>query len=114
MQLHRPHPPSLSPRALALAGWAAFGIAGSVFLAIAWNVSGAGGLVALDARVAEWLHEHGRPGLTAFLLAVTHLNSTAGIGVLSAGFAAVLARLREWYWMLTLALTVGGATTFSG
>ena len=109
MQLHRPHPPSLSPRALALAGWAAFGIAGSVFLAIAWNVSGAGSLVALDARVAQWLHEHGRPGLTAFLLAVTHLNSTAGIGVLSAVFAAVLARLREWYWMLSLALTVAGA-----
>ena len=108
MQLHKPHPPSLSPRALALAGGAAFGLAGIFFLAIAWNVSGAGGLVALDARIAEWLHAHGRPGLTVFLLAVTHLNSTVAIGVLSAVFAAVLARLREWYWMLTLALAVGG------
>jgi uncharacterized membrane protein YdjX (TVP38/TMEM64 family)/membrane-associated phospholipid phosphatase len=108
-QLHEPHPHSLSPRALAIAGWTAFAVAGSLFLAIAWNLAEPDGIVALDARVAEWLHAHGRPGLTAFLLAVTHLNSTVGIGVFSAAFAAVLARLREWTWMLTLALTVAGA-----
>jgi uncharacterized membrane protein YdjX (TVP38/TMEM64 family)/membrane-associated phospholipid phosphatase len=109
VQLREPHPRSLSPRALAIAGWAAFGVAGILFLAIAWNVSGSSGLVALDARVAEWLEAHGRPGLVAFLLVVTHLHSTAAIGVWSAVFGAVLARLREWYWILTLALAVGGA-----
>jgi uncharacterized membrane protein YdjX (TVP38/TMEM64 family)/membrane-associated phospholipid phosphatase len=102
-------PHSLSPRGLAIAGWSAFLVAGILFLAIAWNVTAMSGLVALDARVAEWLHAHGRPGLIAFLLAVTHLNSTAAIGVWSAVLGVFLGRLREWYWMLTLVLAVAGA-----
>jgi uncharacterized membrane protein YdjX (TVP38/TMEM64 family)/membrane-associated phospholipid phosphatase len=109
MDLRKRHPHSLSPRALAIAGWSAFLIAGSLFLAIAWNVSDRSPLAALDTRIAEWLHARGRPGLIAFLLAVTHLNSTAAIGVWSVVFGAVLARLREWTWMLTLAVAVGGA-----
>jgi uncharacterized membrane protein YdjX (TVP38/TMEM64 family)/membrane-associated phospholipid phosphatase len=109
MDLRKRHPPSLSPRALAIAGWSAFGLAGTLFLAIAWNVSGQSALVALDAQVAAWLHARGSPGLIAFFLAVTHLNSTVAIGLWSGAFGAVLARLREWYWMLTLALAVGGA-----
>ena len=109
MDLRERHPHSLSPRALAIAGWAAFLLAGCLFLAIGWNVTARNSLVALDASVAEWLHEHGRPGLVAFLLAVTHLNSTAALGAWSLVFAAALARLREWYWILTLALAVAGA-----
>jgi undecaprenyl-diphosphatase len=99
VQLHKPH-----------AGWAAFALAVSLFLAIAWNLAAPGRLAALDARVAEWLHAHGHPGLTVFLLAVTHLHSTVAMILWSAAFAAVLARLREWYWLRTLALAVGGAT----
>jgi undecaprenyl-diphosphatase len=109
MDVRKRHPPSLSPRALAIAGWSAFGVAWILFLAIAWNVSGQSALVALDARIAAWLHVRGSPGLIAFLLAVTHLNSTAAIGLWSGVLGAVFARLREWYWMLTLALAVGGA-----
>ncbi|HZO01911.1 MAG TPA: phosphatase PAP2 family protein, partial [Burkholderiales bacterium] len=109
MDLRKPHPRSLSPRGLAIAGWSAFVLAGCLFLAIAWNVTANTALVALDARVAHWLHEHGRPSLIAFLLAVTHLNSTVAITVYSVIFGAVLARLRERAWMLTLALSVGGA-----
>ena len=108
MDLRRRHPHSLSPRALAFAGWSAFLIAGTLFLAIAWNVTALSSLAALDARIAAWLHAHGRPGLIAFLLAVTHLNSTVAIAAWSVLFAAMLARLREWYWILTLALGVGG------
>ena len=109
MQLREPHPHSLSPRALAIAGWTAFLVAGILFLAIAWNVSAQSSLLALDARVAEWLHAHGSPALVAALLAVTHLNSTWAIGAWSGAFAVVLGRMREWYWILTLALAVGGA-----
>ena len=109
MDLRRRHPASLSPRALAIAGWSAFLLAGLLFLAIGWNVTARGSLVALDARVSDWLQEHGHPALIAFLLAVTHLNSTAAIAAWSLVFGAVLARLREWYWILTLALAVGGA-----
>ena len=109
MRLDKPHPHSLSPRGLAIAGWSAFVLAGCLFLAIAWNVTANTALVALDARVAHWLHEHGRPSLIAFLLAVTHLNSTVAIGLWAVIFGAVLARMRERAWMLTLALSVGGA-----
>jgi undecaprenyl-diphosphatase len=109
MELREPHPRSLSPRALAIAGWSAFIVAGILFLAIAWNVTAQSSLLALDARVAQWLHAHGNPALVAFLLAVTHLNSTVAIGAWSGIFAVVLARMRERYWMLTLAVSVGGA-----
>lgn len=109
MRLDRPHPHSLSPRALAIAGWSAFAFAGALFFAIAWNVTASTSLVALDARIATWLHAHATAPLTALMLAVTHLNSTAGITLWSVVFAVVLARLRERYWILTLALSVCGA-----
>ena len=109
MDLRRPHPHSLSPRALAIAGWAAFIVAGALFLAIAWNVAALSAIAALDVRLADWLHAHGTPALTAFLLAVTHLHSMAGIALWSVAFAAVLAKLRERYWILTLVVTVAGA-----
>ena len=109
MDLRRPHPHSLSPRALAIAGWAAFILAGALFLAIAWNVAARSSIAALDVRLADWLHAQGSPALTAFMLAVTHLHSMAGIGLASAALAAVLAKLRERYWILTLAVMVAGA-----
>jgi undecaprenyl-diphosphatase len=114
VDLRRPHPHSLSPRALAIAGWAAFVLAGALFLAIAWNVAARSSIAALDVRVADWLHAHASPALTAVLLAVTHLHSMAGIGLWSVTFAAVLAKLRERYWILTLAVTVAGAMLING
>ena len=108
MRAHEPHPPSLSPRALKLAGWSAFLIAVLLFLVIAWNLADRSALVALDARLAAWLHEHGVLPVTLFLLGVTHLNSTVAICAYSALLGVALARLREWYWMLTLALAVPG------
>ena len=108
MRLDRPRPHSLSPRGLAIVGWSGFALAGALFLAIAWNVSARTALVALDAQVAAWLHAHATPAFTAFMLAVTHLNSTLAITLWSVVFAGVLARLRERYWILTLALSVGG------
>ena len=109
MDLHRPRPHSLSPRALAIAGWAAFLGAGALFFAIAWNVSARSSLAALDVQVAMWLHAHAIPALTAIMLAVTQLHSTVAMTVLSVVFAVALARLRERYWILTLACSVGGA-----
>jgi len=97
------------PRALAIAGWAAFLGAGALFFAIAWNVSARSSLAALDVQVAMWLHAHAIPALTAIMLAVTQLHSTVAMTVLSVVFAVALARLRERYWILTLACSVGGA-----
>ena len=108
MELNKPQPPSLSPRALAVAGWSAFVLAGALFLAIAWNVTALSALAALDVEVAERLHAHARPWLVGFFLAITHLHSLLAVAIWSAIFAAALARLREWYWMLTLGASVGG------
>ena len=109
----RQHPHSLSPTGLAIAGWAAFIVAGLLFVAIAWNITGRTALTVIDADVAEWLHARATPGLTAFILAFTHMHSLAAIALYSVVFAAVLARLRERYWILTLALAVVGSTVLN-
>lgn len=108
MDLREPRPHSLSPRALALAGWIAFAIAGATFFALAWNVATLDPIVEIDVRVANWLHRHQTHALTSAMLVVTNANSTVAISVWSLLFGLVLGRLREWYWMLTLALSVAG------
>src|SRR5205085_3158127 len=106
--MQQPH--SLSPRALAIAGWTAFAVCGMVFLAIAWNVTTRSALVALDTRVAQWLHteahESGAP--VSFFFLVTNLHSPLAMALWSAISAAVLWRMRERYWVLTLAVALGG------
>lgn len=106
--MSRPH--SLSPRALAIAGWTAFTVCGLVFLGIAWNVTMRSALEAIDASVADALHAdaHASGVRTAFFLGITHLHSPGAIAVWSAIFGAVLWRLRERYWLLTLGVAVGG------
>ena len=103
-----PRPHSLSPRALALAGWTAFLLAGAIFFGLAWNVASHDTIVTIDARVADWLHRHGSRPVTAVMLGITHANSTVAISAMSAVFALVLARMREWYWMMSVALAVAG------
>jgi undecaprenyl-diphosphatase len=106
--LRAPRPRSLSPLGLAIAGCGALLGATVLFLAIGWNVSGRTRLVVLDVAVATWLHAHAIPELTTLLLAVTHLNSTLAIVGFALLFGLVLARMREWFWILTLVLSVGG------
>jgi membrane-associated phospholipid phosphatase len=108
MQLLERRPHSLSPRGLAIAGWLSFFVAGWIFFAIAWNVETHDTVVITDAKVAAWLHAHGTPQVTQFMLAVSLLNSVAATTLWSLAFGAVLAKLREWYWLLTLALTMAG------
>jgi len=107
-ELRKPHPPSLSPRALAVAGWSAFLVAGLLFLGFAWNVTARSALVALDGRVANFLHAHAGGAALTFFFALTQLHSPPALTALSLAFAAVLARLRQWYWILTLAAALGG------
>ena len=107
-ELRKPHPPSLSPRALAIAGWGAFLVAGLLFLGLAWNITARSALVALDGRVANWLHVRTGGATLAFLYAVTQLHSPPAMIAMSALFAGVLARLRQWYWIVTLAAAVAG------
>lgn len=103
-----PRPHSLSPRGLAIAGWGALVVAGWIFLALAWDVRTHQSIVVTDAEVANWLHRHGSPRLTRIMIWVSTLNSTVALAAWSAIFALVLARLREWYWMLTVFLAMAG------
>ena len=104
----RPH--SLSPGALTAAGWIAFAVAGAIFLTLAWDVASQAPLVTLDVGVSTWLHRHRAPALTSAMFVITQAHSTIGMMVASVVFALVLAKMREWYWIATLALAmVGGA-----
>lgn len=108
MQAPEPRAPGPSPRALALLGWASLLTSLGVFLTLAWDVASHAPLVLLDARIAIWLHRHESLELRAFLYAVTQLHSTLGIGAMTLVLLAVQARMREWYWMASVALVVGG------
>jgi PAP2 superfamily. len=103
-----PRAHSLSPRGLAIAGWIAFLVAGAIFFNLAWDVATSTKIVVLDAKMATWLHQHANARVTELMLLVTTLNSIAGTSIMAACFALALARLREWYWLLTLSLAVGG------
>ena len=107
-EVRKPHPPSLSPRALTIAGWTAFLIAGLIFFGLAWNITARSALVALDGRIVNWMHARTGGAALSFLYAVTQLHSPPAMIVMSVLFAAMLARLRQWYWLLTLAAAVAG------
>jgi len=109
-----PRPHSLSPRALAIAGWVAFVVAGFAFFTLAWNVAAHDTIVDIDLAVTRWLQAHRVAPLTAMMLAVTHANSLAAIGLWSAAFAAILWRMGERYWILTLVAAVAGGMILNG
>src|SRR5688572_5462619 len=113
MGVIEPHPHSLSPRGLAIAGWIALGLAIGTFITLAWQVESMAPLVSLDTRISQWLHFHGTPALTAVLLVVTHAHSMAGMTLATLAFGFVLWRLRELYWLLTLLLAMVGGTALN-
>jgi undecaprenyl-diphosphatase len=91
-----------------VAGWTAAIVAGAIFFMLAYNVSTHSDLVLLDAKVAMWLHAHATNEIAAVLYAVTTMHSTVGTGLMAIAFGVVLWRLRERYWLLTLALSMSG------
>jgi undecaprenyl-diphosphatase len=48
-------------------------------------------LVVLDVKIANWLHQHGTPEITAFMIAVTTFHAIAGTSILATLFGVVLA-----------------------
>jgi len=100
---------SLSPRALTAAGWTGFVVANAIFFAVAWDVAARDPIVIVDSNIASWFHHHLRDPITRAMLVVSAVHGIAAISAWSVVFAALLARIREWYWILTLALaTIGG------
>ena len=92
-----------------LSGAAAIVGAALVFGYLATNIGDGAPLTLFDARVALWFHAHALPPLTEAMLAVSLVNGYGGILVLSAMFAIVLARQRQWAWVaFTLVAVPGG------
>ncbi len=79
-----------------------------LFGAIAEDVVRDDPLTLLDRQVALWLHSHGTPQRTGWMLMATSLASPEVIGTLTAAAAIVLLRRRLWYRLLALALAVPG------
>lgn len=76
--------------------------------ALAHEFSSAAGLLALDTSLAEWLHRHARPELTAVLLVVTHLHGTGAVALYGLAVGTWLAARRRWRPFLLLGLGLGG------
>ena len=83
-------------------------IASAAFAIIGATVARHDPILQRDLQVLVWLHTHGSPAFSAFLLAVTYLHSTIGISVFSVILGLALAQRHKWYWVLTLGLSVGG------
>ena len=61
-----------------------------------------------DLQVLVWLHTHGSPVFTGFLIAISQLHSLAGISVFTLILAIAIAKRHKGYWVLSLVLCVGG------
>jgi undecaprenyl-diphosphatase len=83
-------------------------VASAAFAIIAATVATKDPILQRDMQVLVWLHTHGSPVFSGFLLAITQLHSMIGISVFTLILAVVLARRKKWYWVLALALTMGG------
>jgi membrane-associated phospholipid phosphatase len=89
-------------------GLAAALVAAAVFGHLAADVVAHASITILDDALARWLHAHATPGMTAFMLALTHLHGHLGIGVLSILLAAFFLRARAPDWALATAVAVPG------
>lgn len=81
-------------------------VAAGFFVAVADEVVGRNPLTLFDVRASDWFHSHATPGLTAWMLVVTHLHGPVAISTYVVIVAAFLAWKREWYWLTCLIVTV--------
>lgn len=70
-------------------------------------------MIELDAELARWLHAHATPGLTAWLLVITHLHSTVAISCYSAIVGVWLLVQRRRRWLVALAVCMAGGLTLN-
>jgi membrane-associated phospholipid phosphatase len=87
---------------------AALLIAAAAFGVIAQQVATTAPILARDVQVSVWLHTHGSPVLTAFLLVITQMHSVLGVFTLSLIAAFFVWRNGDRLWVLSLALVVPG------
>lgn len=82
--------------------------AGWLFGGIAAAVAGGDTITIIDVDLAHWLHVHATPPWTKFMLFITHAHGVLGITVLSVLLGLVFIWKKEWYWLLAVAVSVGG------
>ncbi len=87
---------------------AVMAVAAAAFAVIARSVWETAPILKQDLQVSVWLHTHGNPVFSAFLFAITQVHSTAGIPVLAAILGYFVWRHGDRYWVISLALAVGG------
>ena len=82
--------------------------AGAAFTILATLVATKDPILQEDMQVLVWLHTHGNPVFTGFLIAVSTLHSLTGVAAFTAILAIALARQHKYRWIATLVLAVGG------
>jgi membrane-associated phospholipid phosphatase len=91
--------------------WTAIGVlvaASLAFAIIAASVATTAPILKQDLQVSVWLHTHGSPVFTAFLVAITQLHSPVGMTIMAVLVCILLWRQGHRYWTLSLALAVPG------
>lgn len=86
--------------ALVLAAW--------LFGLIASEVVAQAAITRLDLRLADWFHQFAASPFTPLVIAFTNWHHPIGVGLMAAALGAWLARQRQRYWLLALALAVPG------
>ena len=82
--------------------------AGVAFTILAFLVATKDPILQEDMQVLVWLHTHGNPVFTGFLIAVSTLHSLTGVAAFTAILAIALAHRHKYRWIATLFLAVGG------
>jgi membrane-associated phospholipid phosphatase len=108
--LARPDPPLLRPRL----GILLLALALSLFAWLAADLLHQGAITQADAAISRGLRGWMQPVYTRILLAITHLHSNPGLGLMALVAAAVLVRRRQLAWLPMLALSVGGGMLLNG
>lgn len=93
---------------LEITGTVAFLVAAGLFATLAWGVAARTPLVLTDVHITRWMVAHRSEPVTAAMLGISLLHSLGAIAAWSVLFGAWLAWMRERYWLVTLALAVGG------
>ena len=107
--------PSVRTRLLLQLGGGALALlaAAWVFGVIAHDVVSGAPLTVLDAELAQWLHRHATPPLTATMLAITNLHSTVAVSCYAMGAALYLFSQRRWRALVTVFVCVAGGLTLN-
>lgn len=84
-----------------------------LFGAIAEDVATSDRLTVLDLEIAGELRRWATPGLTSWMLVVTHLHSTVAISIYAAVAGIFLLRRRQWRRLFAMFVCVAGGLTLN-